>query len=92
MEALRFMEHGAAIFDHPGSNDLAEFLDGGDAGRASGFSMALSSVPELIVTFSRKVANTNAENLAQSEIVQYTGQNSPRLHNSEELNVSVLLL
>jgi len=91
MEALRFMEHGAAIFDHPGSNDLAEFLDGGDAGRASRFSMALSGVPELI-TFLRKVANTNAENLAQSEIVQYTGQNSPRLHNSEELNVSVLLL
>lgn len=63
------MEHGTAIFDHPDSNDLAEFLDGGDAGRASGFSMALSGVPEFIVTFSRKVANTNVENLTQNEIV-----------------------
>jgi hypothetical protein len=54
--------------------------------------MALSGVPELIVTFSRKVANMNAENLIQGGIVQYMGQNSPRRHNSEELNISVLLL
>jgi len=57
MEVFRFMEHCTAIFDHPDSNDLAESLDGGDARRASGFSMALPGVPELIVTFPWKVAN-----------------------------------